>query len=96
MSEDNGNDFLTKIIEKYIAVHDDFVESELLRSHAIRELIEISATNNQILLQKVMPIILSLFKENCIDPYETFSKDSKDLDDKQIFELHQILKTNIK
>lgn len=95
VDDHTSNKFLAKVIEKYVEVHEDCVEKELLRSHAIRELMEISTTDNQILLQKAMPIILSLFKEHCIDPYDSsFSKDSKDLTDEQVGELQQIL-TNL-
>jgi hypothetical protein len=92
----NGNGFLVKIIEQYLDAYNDFLKMELLKSNAIRELMEISKEKNPDFLQKLMPVILSLFQEGeCFDPYSACTKDINELNKEEITQVNSILESNI-
>lgn len=86
-------EFFTKIIEKYSDINHDPVKTELLKSNAIRELMEIHSNNGKhSFIQNAMPILLSLFKEECVDPFDACSKDVEKLNSEEKEKLRTILK----
>lgn len=88
----NETEFFTKIIEKYSDVNHDPVKTELLKSNAIRELMEIhSKKGKKEFIQDAMPILLSLFKDDCVDPFDVCSKDAERLSQKEKKTLNKIL-----
>ncbi|MBD3198287.1 MAG: hypothetical protein GF317_24775 [Candidatus Lokiarchaeota archaeon] len=86
-------EFLTKVIERYTEVNEDPVEKELLKSHSIRELMEILPNvEDKEFLNEAMPILLSLFDDNCVDPFGRCSKDVENLSHTEKLQLNSLLK----
>ncbi|MFO7796835.1 MAG: hypothetical protein ACQERB_15295 [Promethearchaeati archaeon] len=86
-------EFFTKIIEKYSDINQDPIKIELLKSNAIRELMEVhSNKGKQDFIQNAMPIILSLFREECVDPFDACSKDIEKLSSNEKQKVTKILK----
>jgi hypothetical protein len=87
-------EFFTKVIEKYSDINHDPIKTELLKNNAIRELMELHSNNGKHgFIQIAMPIILSLFQDECFDPFEaSCSKDSEQLSHEERKILKEILK----
>ena len=77
---DIETDFYSRILEKYSEIKDDLTKIELWKYHSIIELTELSAkSTSKDLIQNGLIIIMALFNNYLLNPYEADSKDNKDL-----------------
>ncbi len=89
------NDFFTKVMETYTEIINNPEKMELLQSNSIRELTEIFIkTGDYEFYQKAMPIVLSLFNDQCEDPFDVYSRNIEKLNESEKCILTEILKEN--